>query len=160
MSPRANAMAWLMIAAVGVCVLALGAGSDWMIGYLPLVTVVVGSATFLYFFVRRWNRQLNLLMAFGAVALGVSLSGIPEGVRLRIEEPRIVAAGQQVLEGEAPGRAGSYRILDSWTVRDCAVMSTQSFFIDDHGVAYCEQAPASDLLQHRFGKIYTYSLVD
>ena len=152
---------WLAPAMVGVVVVGIlltMSGVDWMIGYLPIAVFAAWLLTFSLLVQRERARALWCLVVCSIVAFGVGIVGLSSLARLRVSEPQLVAAGQQILAGEEPTRAGSYTILSSWTDGECAVMETQDFFIDSHGVAYCEGPAASGFFTHRFGRLYDYDL--
>lgn len=129
-------------------------GPDRVIGFLPVGMLGAWMLTFAFLVQRRQGVALASLVILSVLAVGAGILSIPSELRLRTSQGQIAAAGEQVLRGESPERAGSYWILDSWVDGDCAVMRTQSFVLDDYGVAYCAGEPASGFLSHRFGRIY------
>jgi hypothetical protein len=147
-----------MVGVVVVGILLTMSGVDWLYGYLPIAVLAAWLLTFSLLVQRERARALWCLLVCSILAFGVGIVGFSSLVRLRVSEPQLVAAGQQILAGEEPTRAGSYTILSSWTDGECAVMETQDFFIDSHGVAYCEGPPGSGFFTHRFGQLYDYNL--
>lgn len=146
-----------MVAVVVVGILAALSGPDLVIGFLPVGLLGVWMLTFAFLVQRRHGVALASLAILSVLAVGAGVLSIPSEVRLRTSEGRIAAAGERILRGESPERAGSYRILDSWVDGDCAVMRTQSLVLDDYGIAYCAGEPDSGFLSHRFGRIYDYA---
>lgn len=155
--------AWIgpaMVAIVVVGILAAVSGPDRAIGFLPVGLLGVWWLTFVFLAQRRQGTALASLVALSLLAVGAGILSIPSEVRLRTSEGQIAAAGERILRGESPDRAGSYWILDSWVDGDCAVMRTQSFVLDDYGIAYCAGSPDSGFLSHRFGDVYDYAHFD
>jgi hypothetical protein len=150
----------VMVAITVVGILAALSGPDRVIGFLPVGLLGLWMLTFAFLVQRRQGAALASLVVLSVLAVGAGVLSIPSEVRLRTSEGQIAAAGEQVLRGESPERAGSYWILDSWVDGDCAVMRTQSFVLDDYGIAYCAGSPDSGFLSHRFGRIYDYASVD
>ncbi|MFN7150603.1 MAG: hypothetical protein ACK4V6_14145 [Microthrixaceae bacterium] len=154
--------AWIgpaMVAIVVVGILAAVSGPDRVVGFLPIGMLGVWLLTLTFLVQRRQPVALASLVALSVLAVGAGILSIPSEVRLRTSEGQIAAAGERILRGESPERAGSYWILDSWIDGDCAVMRTQSFVLDDYGIAYCAGTPDSGFLSHRFGQIYDYAYI-
>lgn len=149
-----------MVTIVAVGVLLAMSGDDWMIGYLFVGVFAAWLMTFALLLQRERARALWCLIVVSIVAVGAGAVGLPSTIRLRFDEPQIVAAGQQILAGEAPTRAGTHHIVSSWADGECAVMETQELFFSRYGVAYCEGQPESGFLTRRFGDIYDYAYVD
>ncbi len=71
----------------------------------------------------------------GSVAVGATCG--PEGVRLGLSRAVLVAAGEKVLAGEQPRRAGLYGFRNSFASGGCAFLEAGTFGIESFGFAYC-----------------------
>ncbi len=157
---------WLAPAMIGLVVtgaLLTMSGVDWLFGYLAIGVLAAWLMTFALLVQRERARALWCLIVCSVVAFGAGSVGLPDTVRMRASEPQLVAAGQQILAGEEPARAGTYTILSSWTDGECAVMETQTdplLGFSSYGVAYCEGQPESGSLTHRFNDLYDYAYTD
>ena len=157
---------WLAPAMIGLVVtgaLLTMSGVDWLLGYLAIGVLAAWLMTFALLVQRERARALWCLIVCSVVAFGAGSVGLPDTVRMRASEPQLVAAGQQILAGEEPTRAGTYTILSSWTDGECAVMETQTdplLGFSSYGVAYCEGQPESGSLTHRFNDLYDYAYTD
>ena len=157
---------WVSPAMIGIVVtgaLLTMSGVDWLFGYLAVGVLASWLMTFALLVQRERARALWCLIVCSVVAFGAGSVGLPDTMRMRASEPQLVAAGQQILAGEEPARAGTYTILGSWTDGECAVMQTQRdpvFGFSSYGVAYCEGPPESGSLTHRFNDLYDYAYID
>jgi len=89
-------------------------------------------------------------------AVGVCATGAPEDVRIRLSRHALVDAGERVLAGEHPERAGLYGLGDTRIVGDCALLETGTFMISSFGFAYCP-AGAPARYQPVGGPLYEYT---
>jgi hypothetical protein len=163
----------MLAAAVGFLVMATlvwMSGEDMLIGLMLLLVAggwslvaVYGIASFVRAARSRsshWLQQwaivwLGCLAAFlGSFGLGVA--GAPEGVRISLSRDSLIDAGERVLVGEHPTRAGLYGFSETSIVEDCAMLETGSVAIDSFGFAYCPTgARPGD--EHLGGALYKYS---
>lgn len=166
-SPAADRAISLTLLAAGLLTIAgiliCGAGTDMMIGLLPLVIlpswVTVASLALL----SGRTRFLAGFTAASAVAMVLALFSAPSVVRLKVSEGDIAAAGREVIHGGRPLHAGSYGIIDSRSdINNCAVLITQTVIGDEHGLAYCPTPPPTDdnRFHHQFGELYTYAFIE
>ncbi len=144
----------LLALSVGVLVLATMvwlSGDDMFFGSMLLVVTagwgllaVYGVVSFVRAARRRtghWLREwafvsLACLVAFVG-SVGVGVAGLPEDVRIWLSRDALVDAGQRVLAGHHPSRAGLYGLGQTTVVGDCAMLETGSFAMDSFGFAYC-----------------------
>lgn len=104
---------------------------------------------------RRWSLgSLGCLVAFVGSA-GVGAAGVPEDVRIRVSRGALVDAGERVLAGEHPTRAGLYGLGHTSVSGDCALLETGSFMISSFGFAYCPNGTAAGH-EHLGGGLYKY----
>lgn len=89
---------------------------------------------------------------------GIRLAGLPEHVRIWLSRDGLISAGERVLAGETPPRAGLYGFRQTSIDRGCAMMETGIFFLDSLGFAYCPVgAPAASERHHLGGGLYKYA---
>ena len=103
----------------------------WAVGTLGCVVALVGTA-------------------------GICAAGWPEDVRIRVSRSALVDAGERVLAGEHPTRAGLYGLSGTTVSGDCALLETGAFMIDSFGIAYCP-AGAPSRYEPLGGPLYEYA---
>ena len=89
-------------------------------------------------------------------AAGLSAAGVPEDVRIRVSRRALVDAGERVLAGEHPARAGLYGLSDTTVSGDCALLETGTFMISSFGFAYCPTGGRAGF-EPVGGALYEYS---
>jgi hypothetical protein len=88
-------------------------------------------------------------------SVGVGVAGAPEHVRIWLSRDALIDAGERVLAGEHPSRAGLYGFGQTSILDDCAVLETSTFMISSIGFAYCPtREPAA--FEHLGGALYKY----
>ena len=106
---------------------------------------------------RRWAiGSIGGLVAFVG-SLGIGAAGVPEDVRIRLSRDDLTNAGERVLAGEHPTRAGLYGLSETRVTDDrCALLETGNFAVSSFGFAYCPDGrrPGSE---HLGGGLYKYS---
>lgn len=110
---------------------ARGGLRSWAVGSLGCLVVLVGS-------------------------VGICAAGVPEDVRVRLSRAALVDAGERVLAGEHPERAGLYGLSDTTVADDCALLETGTFAVSSFGIAYCP-AGAPPGYHPVGGPLYEYS---
>ena len=162
----------MLAVSVGFLVLATmvwSSGEDMFIGWMLLVVTGGWGLLAVYgivSFVRaarvrpaHWLRQwalvwLGCLVAFlGSVGIGVA--GAPEHVRIWLSRDALVDAGEQVLAGQHPRRAGLYGLGETSILGDCAMLETGTFVISSFGFAYCPTGEPT-AFEHVGGALYKY----
>ncbi len=134
----------VMIGVISVGILVATSGTDLWWGYLPVGLLVAWCLTLSLLARREQARALWGLILTSLAATVIGAIGVPATMRLRLAEDEIIAAGSQVLAGEAPTGAGSYRFVATFVDGDCAVMVTQEMMLfSQYGVAYCDGSPDS-----------------
>jgi hypothetical protein len=165
---------WPVVAlSVGVLVvttLVWSSGEDMSIGWLLLVvpagwgllalhravTLVRAAREGVPRRLRPWAvGTLGCMVALVGTA-GICAAGWPEDVRVRVSRGALVDAGERVLAGEHPIRAGLYGFSGTTVSGDCALLETGAFMIDSFGIAYCP-AGAPSWYEPLGGALYEYS---
>lgn len=96
----------------------------------------------------RWFQRWTVVWLGCLVALvgsvGIGLAGMPEEARVWLSRGALTNAGERVLAGEQPTRAGLYGFRGTSIEGGCAIMDTAIIAIDVVGFAYCPtRAPAA-----------------
>ncbi|MGI8685592.1 MAG: hypothetical protein ACR2MO_10985 [Acidimicrobiales bacterium] len=163
-----------MTASLGILVAATLvwlSGSDMFFGYLLLVVPlgwVVVAAYLIIATVVDWRRGDSarpglIASAAGVLALiaavGVGFSGVAESVRIAASRDALTSAGQAVLAGGHPARAGLYGFEATSISEGCAILTSGTVFIGEFGWAYCPAGtPASSRFEYVGGALYTYTV--
>lgn len=175
-----TAWAWRGLAAASVAFPATAtlvwlSGVDMLIGLLfPCVIVawaILGAFTFVISrrtadTAPRWRRVLAAGAAAAVTVGTLGALGVPAAVRFAASARELANAGQRVLDGGSPGRAGLYGFSSTRVYGGCAILVTQNFFIDEYGWAYCPSGPPEIRLVHkerfelRRGNLYAYAFED
>ena len=90
-----------------------------------------------------------------SVALGVT--GAPEGARIALSRSALIDAGEKVLAGEHPCRAGLYGLGRTQVSGGCALLQIGTAFIDSLGFAYCPTGSSGRFDDDLGGGLYTFS---
>ena len=90
----------------------------------------------------------------GSVAIGVT--GVPENVRIALSRGALVDAGERVLWGEHPSRAGLYGFTRTEVSGGCALLQIGTVMIDSFGFAYCPTASSARFEDDLGGGLYRY----
>lgn len=163
----------MLAAAVGFLVIATlvwMSGEDMLIGLMLLVVTggwgllaVYGIASFVRAARSRTSHWLQqwAIVWLGCVAallgsFGLGIAGAPEGVRISLSRDSLIEAGERVLAGEHPTRAGLYGFSETSIVGDCAMLETGTFAIDSYGFAYCPTGERPGY-EHLGGALYKYA---
>ena len=152
----------LVGAALTLATLVWLSGTDMLLGmllFVPLGWAVLGACG-LVSLVRAgrartthaWRRDeapLWLGCLIGLVAsTGLGLAGVPEHLRYVSSRPALVRAGEDVLDGGHPARAGLYGLRTTRVEDGCAVLVTATFFVSESGYAYCRTPEGPRLVPH------------
>jgi hypothetical protein len=109
----------------------------------------------------RWFQRWTVVWLGCLVALvgsvGIGLAGVPDEARVRLSRGALRNAGERVLAGEEPSRAGLYGFRRTSIEGGCAMMETAIVAIDVVGFAYCPSGgPAA--FEDLGGGLYQYHL--
>jgi hypothetical protein len=160
------------VALLGFGTLVWLSGEDMLLGWM-LLLVVVGWGLLAGFgivssvkAVRRGTDRLARqrlvlgwigcsLALFGSLGLGVA--GVSADVRFRLSRHALVDAGERVLAGEHPTRAGLFALGRTSVMGECAMLRTGTFAVGEFGWAYCPTGrPVPPGWEHVEGKLYKY----
>jgi hypothetical protein len=163
----------LLASSVGVLVLATMvwmSGSDMFFGSMLFLVVAGWGLLAVYGLISfaraarhragHWLQEWALVWLGCAVvfvgSLGVGVAGVPEDVRIRLSRDALIDAGQRVLAGEHPSRAGLYGFGRTTVVGECAMLEIGTIAVDSFGFAYCPAA-APPAFEHVNGALYRYA---
>ena len=149
--PWTRFVAWGAAGFLGVATLIWSSGGDMFIGLLMLLVLggwgALGLWGFASFVRAARTRPIHWLRDWATVWLGcavallgsvaIGVTGAPEAVRIDLSRKALVDAGNSVLAGEHPDRAGLYGFSETRVSGDCALLETGTFAIDSFGFAYC-----------------------
>lgn len=165
----------LLATSVGLLVLATEvwlSGPDMFFGWILVVVVSGWSLVALVLMTgvaiiwrRSGVRSLGSQMVACAACLlacvlsvGVGLFGVPEYVRMKLSRGALIEAGEAVLSGKNPARAGLYGFVATSVTEGCAILSTGSWALAEFGWGYCpDGTPPSQEFEHADGPLFTYS---
>jgi hypothetical protein len=157
------------VAVLSLATLLWLSGEDMILGWM-LIFVVVGWGLLVAFGIvlsvrARRHRSVRHRLVLGWIccslaltgSLAIGFAGVPEHIRFRLSRDALIDAGQQVLKGEHPKRAGLYSFDKTSVMGDCAMMRTGTFAISEFGWAYCPTGrPVPPSSKHVEGQLYKY----
>jgi len=142
--------AWSAAGFLVLATMVWSSGEDMFFGSLFLLVLggwgllgLVGVAWFIrsaWAHAEGWLREWALVWLGCATAflgsVAVAVTGAPESARIELSRSALVDAGERVLAGEHPGRAGLYGLSSTEIRNGCAMLGTGAA-ISSSGFAYC-----------------------
>ena len=145
-------------------------GADMLFGSM-LILVVVGTIAFGLWCVASfvvavrprthdwfhlWGTTWIGCIAVLVGCAGLGFVGVAEDVRIELSRSALIEAGENVLAGEHPDRAGLYGFQETIVSGDSALLETGTFAIDSFGIAYCPKGGRPGFTDLG-GGLYAYS---
>ena len=142
---------WTIAGFLAIATLVWSSGGDMLIG-LVLVLVLAGwsvlglygitsfvraARTRLPHWLRDWASVWLGCLAALVASVGIAATGVPEDLRIAVSRGALIDAGEKVLAGDHPSRAGLYGFSETRLADGCAMLETGTFAIDSFGFAYC-----------------------
>jgi hypothetical protein len=90
-------------------------------------------------------------------SVGIGVTGVPENARIALSRSALVDAGERVLAGQHPSRAGLYGFTRTEVSGDCALLQVGTVMIDSFGFAYCPTPTSARFEDDLGGGLYRYS---